>query len=385
MMNKLSPHVLKHLNLEKQKDRGFLTILTNESKSLYYSTSSEIGCFRDSNVRIFNTCKIANCEFAKRWLRKNICKISKAKIKVEELVKNDAAVKIQNLYRAWSSRRNREFLNCMGKLQEIRNQAAKVIQRAYRIKNIPKRLAFAIKVYHLVAVREKAAKCIQKNVKGYLVRRDLPFLRHKGLARLVTWPHPARSVSLAGNFTIPNWDLSIPLFYSSILKQFYTSFFIENKLKSGFFLVKFIVDGEWVCNGSLPVRSDENGNYNNILLLDYEQKPFIPKHEVYIRSMTRDRQQKQHAETSRVKEYTSLKTSIFTKEAFDNDLIKENLDLLRFKLHTQLIFLIPFREKRKGESIDNQKREKTTQPFRCAPSDTRLEKQNRFGYLYSFT
>jgi hypothetical protein len=50
--------------------------------------------------------------------------------------------------------------------------------------------------------------------------------------------------------------------------MFYSRFFIDNELPPSTYKLKFIVDGEWLCNGDLPISQDMGGNYNNIITIE---------------------------------------------------------------------------------------------------------------------
>jgi hypothetical protein len=60
---------------------------------------------------------------------------------------------------------------------------------------------------------------------------------------LLTWPEPAESVFFTGDFVTSPWTTHIPMTYNRTLKLFYSRYFIENKLPSSTYKLKFIVDG----------------------------------------------------------------------------------------------------------------------------------------------
>jgi hypothetical protein len=70
---------------------------------------------------------------------------------------------------------------------------------------------------------------------------------------MITWSYRADDVYITGDFVDPPWQHQIPLRYSRLLQMYYTHHFIENELPPNIYKLKFIVDGEWLVNGDLPI------------------------------------------------------------------------------------------------------------------------------------
>ena len=117
-------------------------------------------------------------------------------------------------------------------------------------------------------IRHNSAKCIQSTFKGYLVRKDLFFIRDR-FNYLVTWKGTAEDASMVGNFTYPPWKVEIPLVYSKYLNLHYSLFFDENKLPSGKYFLKFKINETFHLSYDLPSTSLKSGESVNIMKLHY--------------------------------------------------------------------------------------------------------------------
>lgn len=130
-------------------------------------------------------------------------------------------------------------------------------------------------LYRVYTLRNKAAVFIQKHVRGYFVRKDLFFITHPRISLLVKWPFPAISVYMAGNFSNPPWKVLIPLSFSKHCRIFFSSYFLENPLTPGKYNIKFIVDGEWMCNSLILISEDGLGNFNNVIAIPNPSKKIV--------------------------------------------------------------------------------------------------------------
>ena len=130
--------------------------------------------------------------------------------------------------------------------------------------------------YRIFKYRVKAAVCIQKYIKGYLVRKDLNFAKPAKIALIVKWPDPADSVFIAGSFTEPPWTVQVPMRFSRVLKYFISNFFIDTSLRPGRYYLKFVVDGNWVCNNRMITSVDLNMNMNNVVEI-LKEKRYVPR------------------------------------------------------------------------------------------------------------
>lgn len=72
---------------------------------------------------------------------------------------------------------------------------------------------------------------------------------------------PSR-VQVIGSFTNPPWQKRVELDFCPLRKIFVK--YMSN-LSEGTHLIKFIVDGEFMCDPNFPVTTDFTGHLNNIL------------------------------------------------------------------------------------------------------------------------
>jgi protein phosphatase PTC7 len=167
-------------------------------------------------------------------------------------------------------------LNSLKFLLSLRNEAATKIQKWYKSHKAFLRPHINALVASLENIRSQASILIQKVFKGYQVRSSLKFLRNIPQKKLIRWVHEASSVSLAGTFTEPPWKLLVSLKRCKYLNEFISTALVDFKVPRGTYLVKFLVDGVWVCDGNLPVSQDISGNYNNVIVIN-DQKVGISR------------------------------------------------------------------------------------------------------------
>ena len=130
--------------------------------------------------------------------------------------------------------------------------------------------------YKLLHIRQLAAVCIQKYVRGYLLRKQLPFHRFRNTNRLLRWDKPATTVSVRGAFTSPPWTKPIMLTYSKLMGGFVSGALMKLKLPAGAYQFKFIVDGVWTCSSLYPRVRDYRENENNCMLV-VKHKRTLPR------------------------------------------------------------------------------------------------------------
>jgi serine/threonine protein phosphatase PrpC len=139
--------------------------------------------------------------------------------------------------------------------------AALYIQKWYRKW---KRACFFNLKQQLIEIRTSAAVAIQKVARGWLARRALkPLLTQK----IIKWEHGGYKVYVRGSFTSPPWQEQIEMPFHPYLNYHITTILSDRNINSGEYLIKFQIDGEWKCNGNLPITLDEMGNYNNFLIV----------------------------------------------------------------------------------------------------------------------
>lgn len=271
--HKLNPRVFNTFQLITRQKVGLMCILTPPNSSSKYINLPEMQRFsRLEEEKLQKTLKSSAITLQKN-IRTFLAKRQLLHLKnlKEFRIKNEKARQIQAYFRGYTARNRVKFLKLCKKLAELRNSAAKLIQKNYKAHVLKTRVQVLAVVHQVIQIRNTAAKHIQKVARGYLVRKDLCFVRSK-FSLLVFWRYFARSVFIAGNFTFPPWKVEIPLVYSKYLNGFYSGFFIENKLDYGTYTLKFIVDGCWLCDGHYPLSQDSEGNYNNIITI---KKPIL--------------------------------------------------------------------------------------------------------------
>lgn len=143
-------------------------------------------------------------------------------------------------------------------------------------KSVLKRLKVVFLMIRIIRFRNKVATCIQKNFRGYIVRKELRFLKSSKASLLVKWQASASEVFIVGDFTRPEWEEKIPMRFSSILNYFISTYFLETALNPGRYYLKFIVDGQWCCNNRMSTSVDMNMNMNNVIEIFKEQR-YVPR------------------------------------------------------------------------------------------------------------
>ncbi|CEM20443.1 unnamed protein product [Vitrella brassicaformis CCMP3155] len=76
-----------------------------------------------------------------------------------------------------------------------------------------------------------------------------------------------KRVEVAGSFTEPPWVRRMPLAYCPRTSTYWISLQeAVPELRPGSYQFKYVVDGEWKCDMSLPTQDDGNGHINNLLV-----------------------------------------------------------------------------------------------------------------------
>lgn len=143
-------------------------------------------------------------------------------------------------------------------------------------KSVLKRLKVVFLMIRILRFRNKVATCIQKYYRGYIVRKELGFLKSSKASLIVKWQDGAGEVFFVGDFTSPPWEVKIPMRYSSILKYFISTYFLETALSPNRYYLKFIVDDKWCVNNRMGTSTDMNMNTNNVIEIFKEQR-YVPR------------------------------------------------------------------------------------------------------------
>lgn len=120
----------------------------------------------------------------------------------------------------------------------------------------------------LIAIRTTASILIQKIIRGWLVRKAVkPIL----IKKIIKWEHGGQIVLVCGTFTSTTWE-PIPMLFNKYLSYHVSTILSDKAILPGDYLIKFQIDGEWKCNGNLPISIDEKGNFNNVLIVNRKTK-----------------------------------------------------------------------------------------------------------------
>jgi hypothetical protein len=111
-----------------------------------------------------------------------------------------------------------------------------------------------INVLKLVKVRRGAAALIQSWIRGNTTRGVMKELRPTAKHPVITYKYSALGVYIIGNFTDPPFETKIPMKYHKTTNLFYSRYFMENDVLPGIYKLKFVVDGESLCDGNLPIN-----------------------------------------------------------------------------------------------------------------------------------
>lgn len=274
---RLNPAVFNPIRLRKSQTIGFHCILSFPNKRQHHAT-------RDNKryCRIQEDLYVTLLIRSAVTIQKNVKVLLAKKLLATLIEQRDreirkrAATLMQCRARVLLAKRQARYLRLVRGITCVRHGAAKAIQKSFQVYQFVrarKVLSVAAQIFH---IRTLAAVNIQRVVKGNSVRKDIPFIKHPNLRRLVTWRYNAHSVYIAGTFTKPGWSHKIQLSYSNHLRDFYTTFFMQNRLDPSRYYFKFLVDGEWLCDGHLPITQDFDGNYNNHITIAAE-KQLMPR------------------------------------------------------------------------------------------------------------
>lgn len=77
----------------------------------------------------------------------------------------------------------------------------------------------------------------------------------------------AKKVQVVGSFTNPPWEKKVDLDFCP-LRQIFVKYM--SNLQEGIYLMKYLVDGEFRCEKTLPSATDSIGHLNNILEIFYD-------------------------------------------------------------------------------------------------------------------
>lgn len=133
-------------------------------------------------------------------------------------------------------------------LIEKRAAAAQVIQGWTRQMLAARKDKQARLVTQILSVRKAAACHLQSHMKGWLVRKDTPFLRSQSVAFRIKAPHPV-FVSSCSN---PPWKQMLTLVYSKLADRYYVQF-QGHHVQSGTHSYRIFTGGRLAMEGYLRI------------------------------------------------------------------------------------------------------------------------------------
>lgn len=103
-----------------------------------------------------------------------------------------------------------------------------------------------------------------------------------------TWKYGGQSVLLAGTFN--NWSEKLPM------QESHGDFTCIQSLQPGLYYYRYIVDGKWQTDPTVPMVADANGEYSNVVEVGLQEEAsflntkgnlcFIPFSQVFLRLLS---------------------------------------------------------------------------------------------------
>jgi protein phosphatase PTC7 len=147
---------------------------------------------------------------------------------------------------------------------QTKSTAAVIIQNYYRKW---RKARLSILTEKLLIIRNASALFLQGHLREMMNTRIKKLVKQK---RAIKWEHGGTKVFVKGSFTNPPWEENIELGYYPSIRCFISKVLIHRNTTPGTYMIKYLVDDEWKCNGNLPLAIDSLGNYNNIIVVPAE-------------------------------------------------------------------------------------------------------------------
>eukprot|EP00915_Cephaloidophora_sp_WS-2016_P009308 GHVH01013257.1.p1 GENE.GHVH01013257.1~~GHVH01013257.1.p1 ORF type:complete len:779 (+),score=107.46 GHVH01013257.1:416-2752(+) len=165
---------------------------------------------------------------------------------------NRAARVIQTNWRRLRAQKELTKRKYIKQLLKVRSKAAVTIQRTYREKLSHDRIMISMAAQAHILTRQVGAMVIQKSWRGFLVRRKVAVEFEMFTLR---WPFDNINhfVEVIGTFTFPPWKQRILLNWDNDEGVYLTRL----ARRPGTYEIQFIVDGEIVLHGGLPLIPEE--------------------------------------------------------------------------------------------------------------------------------
>lgn len=250
-----------------RQDRGFACLLTAADRPHLESKTAEVSRFCRLTERNY---RATLREAANKIQRSSRVYLLKARLRnlSTRIIKDrldKAATLIQTHIRRCLALKRASLKRVVEGLLKVRTAAAKSIQRLFYSKVLARKAHYLSILSQLYRIRQSASIEIQRVVKGFLVRKDLAFV--KQLHLMIRWPYNSKDAHVIGTITQRPWRDQVKMEYSRYLKEFYSPYARDYALPKGIYYIKFIVEGQWICDGNLPITQDESGNFNNVFIV----------------------------------------------------------------------------------------------------------------------
>jgi protein phosphatase PTC7 len=117
-------------------------------------------------------------------------------------------------------------------------------------------------------------RCVSEPISATATPRVLPISNKPRFKKLeVVWKHSCvRSVSVFGTFSEPAWIEEFRMTRDPA-DGYYKVDLSDRGLSPGTYIFKYVVDGEWRIDPTLPTRSDLNGHVNNTMFVRSTLRP----------------------------------------------------------------------------------------------------------------
>ncbi|CEM33392.1 unnamed protein product [Vitrella brassicaformis CCMP3155] len=199
-------------------------------------------------------------------------------LRIWEATMTPHALKIQSFFRGCKGRVRAGFLKSIKSYQALRFVKATLIQSHWRRVVAVQNLQLEYVIRGMLKVRRDAALEIERVYRGHCGRLVAKEEKTQIVFRWI-WDGPGQSVELVGDFTDMPWQDRLRMRWCNIRSCYVRPW----RRRTGRYEFKFLVNGQFVCDGSLPVERDEFGNVNNVI----EIRTLTPKF-VHRRAVTRD-------------------------------------------------------------------------------------------------
>eukprot|EP00922_Rhytidocystis_sp_ex-Travisia-forbesii_P041350 GHVS01061750.1.p1 GENE.GHVS01061750.1~~GHVS01061750.1.p1 ORF type:complete len:1235 (+),score=231.79 GHVS01061750.1:338-4042(+) len=171
-----------------------------------------------------------------------------------------AAARLQGHWRGWLCRKRLLLEAMVALLMRQRHEAATRIQKVWRNWVAQMNYQYEHLTLCLMETRQYAAEEVQRVWRGWHSRRVIDEEWTHWVIKWV-WDAPGTIVEVVGDFSNPPWTKRYLMNYCRVRQ----CFVLVLPRTPGRYEVKFIVNGQYVCDGGETVISDGAGHFNNVV------------------------------------------------------------------------------------------------------------------------